>query len=43
MRVIIARRHFYFLPIDVEAAMNGVTPEAVTGASVRIGECRPSR
>jgi hypothetical protein len=25
MRVVIARRRFYFLAIDVETAMNGVT------------------
>ncbi|MEU1628588.1 SCO5918 family protein [Streptomyces sp. NPDC020096] len=37
MRVIIARRHFYLLRIDVETAMNGVIPESDTGASVKIG------
>jgi hypothetical protein len=37
MRVTIARRHFYFHPIEVEQAMEGVVPEPITGQSVRIG------
>jgi hypothetical protein len=37
MRVTIARRHFYFHRNEVEEAMNGVTPEPVTGVSVEIG------
>lgn len=37
MRVTIARRHFYFHQAEVERAMNGVSPEPVTGVSVKIG------
>jgi len=41
MRVTIARRHFYFHPIEVEQAMSGVRPEPVTtGATVEIGGTR---
>jgi hypothetical protein len=37
MRVTIARHHFYFHKAEVEIALNGVTPETVTGPSVDIG------
>ncbi|WP_405724415.1 SCO5918 family protein [Streptomyces sp. NBC_01537] len=37
MRVTIARRHFYIHAIEVEQAMSGVSPEPVSGASVKIG------
>jgi hypothetical protein len=37
MRVTIARRHFYIHAIEVEQAMSGVTPEPVSGASIKIG------
>ena len=40
MRVVIARRHFYFHPSEVEQAMQGVVPEPVTGTAVEVGGVR---
>lgn len=37
MRVTVTRHHFHFHPVEVEQAMNGVVPEALTGTAVDIG------